>query len=511
MDRGIKITIFLILLAGLVVGAIFYFDSKQPTKNQSEDYIENITPKPVSVSIHEDYFELDDTVSLSSTETNEKVTSVLSLFKDDLQKQTGITLSDELTDKTITFSITNEKTENQEGYSIDVTPDGIQITSPSANGLFYATRTLLQLMPQKPQDTTIQIAAVSIVDYPRYEWRGSMLDVSRHFFSVEDVKSYIDYLAMYKMNRLHLHLSDDQGWRIEIKSWPRLTEIGGSTEVGGGEGGFYTQEQYKDIVQYASIRGITIVPEIDMPGHTNAALASYGELNPDGQPKELYTDIEVGFSSLDLKSETTYQLVDDVVRELSEITPGSYIHIGGDETWSTDQDEYINFVNRTKKIVESYGKRMVGWEEIGFADVNENDIAQHWANPPRAQMAAEKGASIILSPSSRAYLDMKYDEKATFGQDWGGIINTETAYDWNPDTFLENVPTENIIGVEAPIWTEYIDNLNKLELMLFPRIVSIAELAWSSVETHNYSDFKKRLEYQKTIWDIKYINYYGQK
>ena len=204
-------------------------------------------------------------------------------------------------------------------------------------------------------------------DAPRYEWRSVMLDVARHFFGVDDVKRFVDVIARYGFNRLHLHLTDDQGWRIEIKSWPRLAEVGGSTAVGGGSGGWYTQDEYAELVAFAAAHGIVVVPEIDLPGHVNAALVAYPELAPADYSPEPYTGTDVGFSSLDVRNEWTYELVEDVVREVAALTPGPFFHIGGDEAAATAPANYVDFVERTAAIVRRHGKRMVGWEEIARA------------------------------------------------------------------------------------------------------------------------------------------------
>ena len=226
-----------------------------------------------------------------------------------------------------------------DGYELVVDASAVTITAARPAGLFYGVQTFRQLLPalieyeavRADAKRPLQAPAVRIVDSPRFEWRGAMLDVSRHFFSVDEVKRYIDLIALYKLNRLHLHLADDQGWRIEIKSWPNLAKIGGSTEVGGGPGGYYTQAQYSDIVAYARDRFIDVIPEIDMPGHTNAALASYAELNCDGKARTPYTGIEVGFSALCVDKDVTYRFIDDVVREIAALTPSPYFHVGGDE------------------------------------------------------------------------------------------------------------------------------------------------------------------------------------
>ena len=221
---------------------------------------------------------------------------------------------------------------------------------------------------------------------------------------------------------MHLHLADDQGWRIEIKSWPNLTAHGGKTEVGGGDGGFYTQVQYADLIKYAQERFITIIPEIDMPGHTNAALASYPELNCNGKATELYSGVEVGFSTLCTKKEVTYKFIDDVVRELAEITPGPYIHIGGDESHSTPIVDYIPFVNRVQDIVIAHGKKVLGWDEIALTTLKPNTVVQYWAKAENAIKGVAQGAKVLMSPAKNAYLDMQYDSTSTYGLHWAAYI-----------------------------------------------------------------------------------------
>src|SRR6185503_6780096 len=304
-------------------------------------------------------------------------------------------------------------------------------------GLFYAVQTLRQLMPAIPAEK-LTLPAVSIRDIPRFEWRGAMLDVARHFFGVEDIKRYIDLISYYKMNRLHLHLTDDQGWRIEIKSWPRLTEVGGSTQVGGESGGYYTQEQYKEIVDYARSRYVMIVPEIDTPGHTNAALASYAELNSSEESPALYEGTEVGFSTLWINSEITYHFLDDVIRELAALTPTPYIHIGGDEARSTPEEDYKKFIKRFQEIVAAHGKTSVGWSEIGEAELLPGTIAQLWISAGY-QNAKRQGAKIILSPATKIYLDMKYEASFPLGLDWAALIPVKAAYDWEPGSFMEGL------------------------------------------------------------------------
>ena len=439
-----------------------------------------------------------------------------------LQPATGFNLSVETISGTpspnsIYFSITAlDSIFGSEGYKLIINEKNVSIESNSAAGIVRGIQTLRQLFPDEIEAASMQqkswlIATGEIQDYPLYDYRGSMLDVARHFFSVEDVKRYIDLIAAYKMNVLHLHLSDDQGWRIEIKSWPNLTTYGGSTEVGGGKGGFYTQEQYKDIVNYAAERYITIIPEIDMPGHTNAALASYPELNCDGKATELYTGTEVGFSTLCVDKEITYQFIDDVIRELSEMTPGPYIHIGGDESHVTPMEDYIPFVNRVQDIVISHGKKVIGWDEIANAELKENTIVQFWAEADNAKKAIAQKAKVIMSPATKTYLDMKYDSLTKIGLHWAAFIELDSAYIWTPDNFNDDIKRENIIGVESPLWSETITTMDEIEYLAFPRLIGHAEIGWTPDTMREWSDYRSRLIKHTERLKIMGVNYYESK
>ncbi|MEM6379135.1 MAG: family 20 glycosylhydrolase [Bacteroidota bacterium] len=402
---------------------------------------------------------------------------------------------------------------NPEAYQIEISQEMLHINAPNEAGLFYAFQTMKQLLPLQIDDparldTLMAIGPGVITDYPRYAYRGSMLDVARHFFDLSTVKQYIDYLAIYKMNTLHLHLSDDQGWRIEIKSWPKLTEIGGQTQVGGGKGGFYTQEDYKEIVEYAAERFITIVPEIDMPGHTNAALAAYPELNCDNKARELYTGTQVGFSTFCTDKEVVYQFVDDVMKELAEITPGPYLHVGGDESHVTAKPDYIKFINRVQTIVNKYDKQLVGWDEVVLAELNDNAIAQYWSSAKNANMAAEKNLKVIMSPAKYAYLDMKYDTTTELGLSWAGLIEVDQGYQWDPAALEEQLTDDNILGVEAPLWSETVTNLDEIQYMIFPRLPGYAEIAWTPQAYRDWEDYRQRLASQQGLFEQLGINYY---
>ncbi|GGP43445.1 beta-N-acetylhexosaminidase [Saccharothrix coeruleofusca] len=404
-----------------------------------------------------------------------------------------------------------------EGYQLDVTRKAVFIRARTGAGLFAGVQTLRQLLPARVEARTPQpgpwtVPGGSVLDYPRFAHRGAMLDVSRHFFSVDEVKRYVDQIAAYKVNRLHLHLSDDQGWRIEIKSWPRLTTHGGSTEVGGGPGGFYTQEQYKEIVAYAQSRHITVIPEIDMPGHTNAALSSYAELNCDGVAPPLYTGIEVGFSSLCIDKEITYEFVDDVIGELAAITPGRYIHIGGDEAHATTDPDYQTFMDRVLPIVAKHGKVATGWHEFVKTGPDPSAVAQFWGTSPEAPTlveAAARGNRIVLSPANRAYLDMKYHKDTPLGLSWAGYVEVRDAYDWNPGSYLRGVPESAIHGVEAPLWSETLSESAHIEYMAFPRLAAIAELGWSPSAALGWDGFRERLAAQGPRWRAAGVNFYA--
>lgn len=407
-----------------------------------------------------------------------------------------------------------------EGYRLDSGSGGVTITAGAPAGLFHGVQTLRQLLPAAVESGTVrrgpwQIAGGTIQDRPRYAYRGAMLDVSRHFFTVGQVKRYIDQLALYKLNKLHLHLSDDQGWRIAVDSWPDLAAYGGSTQVGGGPGGHYTKDDYREIVRYAASRFLEVVPEIDMPGHTNAALASYPGLNCDGVAPPLYTGTEVGFSSLCVGAERTYDFVDDVVRELAALTPGRYLHIGGDEAHSTSHEDYVAFMDRVQPVVARYGKTVIGWHQITGARPARGALAQYWgldgtaaAEKEQVAEAARNGTGLVLSPADRVYLDMKYTADTRLGQDWAGLVGVRRSYDWDPGSYLDGVPASAVRGVEAPLWTETVVTGEDIEYLAFPRLAGAAELGWSPAETHDWDTYRTRLAAQGPRWDALGIHYH---
>ncbi|MFJ3643434.1 beta-N-acetylhexosaminidase [Streptomyces sp. NPDC090108] len=407
-----------------------------------------------------------------------------------------------------------------EGYRLHSSPDGVTLTAGTPAGLFHGVQTLRQLLPPAVERRTVQpgpwtIAGGTVEDRPRYAYRGAMLDVSRHFFTVAQVKRYIDQLALYKINELHLHLSDDQGWRIAVDSWPRLASYGGSTEVGGGAGGHYSKADYREIVRYAASRYIELVPEIDMPGHTNAALASYARLNCDGTAPPLYTGTNVGFSSLCVGKPVTYDFVDDVIRELAALTPGRYLHIGGDEAHSTSHADYVTFMNRVQPLVAKYGKTVIGWHQLTGATPAKGALAQYWgldgtgaAEKEQVAAAARGGTGLVLSPADRTYLDMKYTADTPLGQSWAGLVEVKRSYDWDPGTYLAGAPASAVRGVEAPLWSETLRTSADIEYMAFPRLPGVAELGWSPAATHDWDGYKVRLAAQGPRWDALGMSWY---
>ncbi len=482
--------------------------------------MQKIIPLPVHINPEMGTFTLANTSAISVQPGSAEVRLVGQMLADSLKSATGFPLP-------VVETGTNPRTGSislalaisdldlgEEGYDLRVKPEGVTLTALRPAGLFHGIQTFLQLLPASiamtsPQPGPWDIEAVTIHDWPRYPWRGAMLDVSRHFFTPGEVKRFIDQLAVYKINVLHLHLTDDQGWRLMIKSWPNLTEHGGKYSVNHDPGGFYTQEEYRDIVEYASQRFITIVPEIDMPGHTNAALASYPELNKSGLAPELYTKTEVGFSSFDIYNEVTYKFLDDVIGEVAALTPAPYIHIGGDEAHSTPDADYIYFVKRVQDIVAAHGKICIGWEEVAKAELLPDTIVQFWWNREWAKKGAKQGRKFIMSPASNIYLDIKYDASTVLGQDWTKeYIEVRHAYEWDPSTILEDVSPDSILGVEAPLWSETTASIADLDYMIFPRLPGCAEIGWTPLKDRRWDDYRLRLAAHGPRMTARGINFY---
>ncbi|MEG0297286.1 MAG: beta-N-acetylhexosaminidase [Clostridium sp.] len=515
----LRFLIMVTMIMGIACFTVYFESNNKAEQTLAGESSNNIIPKPLSYEQGKGKFVLTKDSSIyvkgNTEEETEEITKIAEFLKEKLKPSTGFELNIIKADNPPTGSIYlttvgGEKGDGNEGYSIITTSDNVKIIASKPEGLSRGVQTLRQLLPPSIDKNTVvndvewSIPVSKINDKPEYAYRGLMIDVARHFFTVDEVKRQIDYAAQYKINRVHLHLSDDQGWRLEIKKWPELTTIGGSTQVSGGKGGYYTQEQFKEIVKYSADRYVEIIPEFDMPGHTNAALASYGFLNPDGKKKPLYTGIDVGFSSFMTHDEKTYQFIEDIIKEVSEISPSKYIHIGGDEAESTKKADYDYFVGRVSKIVEKYEKTAIGWDPIDTSpEINSSVVLQNWKDSNKA--AREKSMKMIISIAGKAYLDMKYNRSTPYGLNWAGYIPIETAYNWDPTDYA---PKELVLGIEAPLWTETITDVKMMDYMIYPRLLGYAEIGWTPKVARNWDEYKVRLKSQGERLQNQGINYF---
>jgi len=436
--------------------------------------------------------------------------------------------------------------QNQEGYQLTVNKGGVVITAAAGPGLFYGSQTLMQLLPVKSQKE-VKLPYVSIKDEPAFTWRGTMLDVARHYFPVSFIKKYIDFLAAYKINTFHWHLTDDQGWRIEIKKYPKLTQVSafrkesliGAQQLlkkpedfkydGTPYGGFYTQEQIKEVIAYAQKRYITIVPEIEMPGHSVAVLAAYPELACKPGPYETRTLWGIS-EDIVCPSEQTFQFFEDVLTEVVQLFPGKYVHIGGDEApkdrWresSLVQDlmkkENISdvekvqgwFNNRIEKFLLSKNKKLIGWDEILEGGISPNSTVMSWRGEKGGIEAARHGNEVVMSPSTHLYFDHGQNPMPHSPNEplmIGGYLPLEKVYSFNPLS-AELTPAQHqlILGPQANLWTEYVTTPEKVEYMLFPRFLALAEVAWTPYNQKNYDNFLLRLGKQFRRLDAENIYY----
>lgn len=488
----------------------------------------NVIPRPSSVVPTNETFALLSTsaVHLEGVRKAELV-KIGNYLVDELRPSTGFaipvkSLGEPLELGSISLSLTDSTNSaiGVEGYVLTITNAAVTIVANEPAGVFYGVQTVLQLFPSSILKKTVQnkswkIHTGIITDAPTYKHRGTMLDIARHFFGPDVIKREIDRVARYKMNIFHLHLTDDQGWRIEINSRPNLTIIGGSTEVGGGPGGFLTQTEYIDIVKYARDRFVTIIPEIDLPGHTMAALASYGELNCNGIAKPLYTGTQVGISTLcadsnDVIKPEVLTFLNDVLTEIAAITPGNYIHVGGDESHITSPGAYKEFIKVAQEIVNREGKVMLGWADISASDINPSSIAQFWhTNKTTALEAVAKGAKIIMSPAHKIYLDIKYNNNTPIGLTWAGLNNCKDAYSWNPATFATGINKSDIHGVSACLWSETVETQAHIDLLTYPRLPGVAEAGWSKGSLNDWEEYKVRLGFHKNRFENLNIEYYA--
>ncbi|MFE2562242.1 beta-N-acetylhexosaminidase, partial [Streptomyces sp. NPDC059352] len=444
-----------------------------------------------------------------------------------------------------------------EGYTLDSSSTGVTVTAYGAQGLFRGVQTLRQLLPAAIESTSVKpgpwtVAPVQISDNARYSYRGVMVDVARRYFPMSQLKRYIDQAATYKINTLHLHLTDDQGWRIAIGAIPSLTTVGASTQSGftGGSGWYYTAAEYQEIVAYAKSRFMTVVPEIDGPGHTSAALASVANLNCNNTAISPYSGFDVGISLYCLSDaqhiSNVSSFLTTVIDTVAAMTPGPYVHLGGDETPQATSTQYNAYVSAATAAATARGKTVMGWHQLGQSTIPANSIMQWWGDADdRATIgtsnetedvqfvrnAVQQNAKFVMSPSDHAYLDMKYDSSTPYGLSWQGYVPLSKAYDWDPTTSTAKlngtgslVPADKIAGVEAALWadrayagsnqlptstSQFPEPYVYAEHMTFPRLPAIAEIGWSPQSTHNYTDFSNRLATHGPRWTAAGIAYYA--
>jgi hexosaminidase len=438
----------------------------------------------------------------------------------------------------ITLGLSKELSNVSGAYAMDIEKGSVTIKGYDESGVFYGMQTLLQLISVQ-KSTLLNIPLVQIKDAPRYQYRGMMLDVARHFFSVDFVKKFIDYLALHKMNYMHWHLTDDQGWRIEIKKYPKLTEVAafrdgtiighfpGTGNDGKRYGGYYTQKEIKEVVQYAAKRYITIVPEIEMPGHASAALAAYPALGCSGGPYKVQQTWGVFNDVYCAGNDTVFHFLQDVLDEVMALFPSKNIHIGGDEcpkeSWKKcarcqqrkkehnlkDEHELQSyFVQRMEKYLNSKGRTLIGWDEILEGGLAPNAVVMSWRGEKGGIEAAKQKHEVIMTPNSHLYFDHFQGKASEEPLAIGGYTPLEKVYSYNPTPKeLSSEEGRYVKGVQANLWTEYIPSPEKAEYMVMPRLAALSEVAWTQPEQKNWIDFRQRMERQYQRYGALGINY----
>lgn len=516
-----------------------------------------LIPEPVEYKQKTGSYTLPKTISIAAA-NNAEVKNAANYLKERLSAATGYNVSVAAKAAgTINLSLnaSEDKTLGNEGYKLTASATGVSIKANKPAGLFYGVQTLLQLLPKEIESKTAvknvkwTIPAVEITDYPRFGWRGLMLDVSRHFFTKDEVKQFIDEMARYKYNLLHWHLTDDEGWRIEIKSLPKLTEIGAwnvkkvgrFTEFSMPEkdeprnyGGFYTQEDIKEVVQYAKEHFVDVLPEIDVPGHSLAAIAAYPELScsggvknngvGSGEPiKDWDTHTALVDDNLCPSNENVYVFMDKVITELAQLFPFEYIHVGGDETFKTfwEQSDDIKalmkrenlkdmvevqgyFEKRLEKIVNSKNKKMMGWDEILEAGVSKSSAIMSWQGTKGGIEASHKEHEVVMSPSTYVYLDFMQADEIMEPKVYASLRLNKT-YSYEP--ISEGINAKYVKGLQGNLWTEQVYNYRQVQYMIWPRSFAISEIAWSPAEKKNWNGFVKKVEQHFKRFDEAEIKY----
>ena len=503
----------------------------------------NVIPIPVKVSEQRGEFTLPQNINIQYNTDEGK--AIAGYLAGKLKTSTGYTVNVGNKKGNVTISINPKLKMHDEGYQLQVTTKGVNIKAKTGKGAFYGMQTFLQLLPAEVESANVVkgvkwvAQCCNIDDYPRFGYRGFHLDPCRHFITVENVKKQIDLMASLKVNTMHFHLTEDQGWRIEIKKYPKLTSIGSIRKEGDGSyyGGFYTQEQIKDIVSYAAKRYITVIPEVDLPGHMMAAISAYPELSCKGEQWSLRTVWGVEDIVMCPGKELMFNFLDDVFKEMVPLFPGKYFHIGGDEcpktSWKTCPtcqkriaDEHLQgddkhtseqklqsyVIKRVEKMLEKYGKSIIGWDEILEGGLSENATVMSWRGIDGGIEAAKQGHDVIMTPGSGGmYLDWYQGdpriEPITIPSASFPMSNTY-GFDPVPDVIREAGLGKHVLGVQCNNWSEYMYSNAKMEYMMYPRSLALAEVAWSPLSRKNYTDFCKRLDANVVRLDQRHVNYH---
>lgn len=500
----------------------------------------HIIPQPNKIEIEKGNFILSPltTIFSPSKENNNSI----NFLNNYLKNYYGFTLKKVNTPSKNSIQISSKNTSSKkEKYYFNINTNNITIIGNSPAASFYGIQTLIQLLPTK-KSNNLQVNCVSIEDEPRFAYRGLHLDCSRHFFSIDFIKKYIDYIALHKLNTFHWHLTDDQGWRLEIKKYPKLTEVGSirkGTIIGRYPGtgfdsttysGFYTQAQAKEIVAYAAARFITVIPEIELPGHSMSALAAYPQLGT--EPEKGYTvsttwGINDKFNNVLSPTDYTFNFYNDVLDEVMQIFPSTYIHIGGDECskiwWkqSADVQNFMKqnnildehalqsyFIQRIEKHINSKGRKMMGWDEILEGGLAPNATVMRWRGEKGGIEAAKQKHDVVMTPGGWCYFDHKQTEKED-SVTIGGYTTTKKVYHYEPlPKELNNDEAKYVLGAQANVWTEYMNNTSKVEYMIFPRLSALSEVLWTNKEQKNYTNFLERLQTQTERYNLWKVNYF---